>query len=596
MRAIPLLLSLAAAAPLAAQAPAQKPYFQQKVGYRIEAVLDDRAEVLHGRARMRYQNRSPDRLDTLYFNLHLNAFRPNSAWARRDLQFNERRFQDLGPNDWAYERLKSVTVAGRAATPLYPGAPDSTVVAIPLAQPLAPGDSVTVDMDWDARPSTRPRRQGRRGRHYDFAQWFPIVAVYDRGGWEVRPLLPQGEFYGEFMSFDVTMDLARDQVVGATGVPVEGDPGWQRAAAPGYADSLFYKRDAYGAAGAAERLGLVKPSPAAERKQVRWRADDVHNFAWTTAPEYIYEGGHWNDVAIHVLYQPGDTLWARGQALDNTKTALAWLDSIYGKFAWPQMTNVHRIEGGGTEFPMMVMNGGASLGLILHEVGHNYTMGILANNEWKEGYLDEGFTSFQTNWYFQTHGHPDAWQRDFEQTGELDRRGISQPLDLASAEFRDFDTYNAMTYTKPSVVYRMLQAYLGDATFRKGLRLYYDRNKLRHVTLADFRAAMEEASGQDLGWFFDEWFHTTKTLDYAVTGATAERQADGTWLTTVEVTRQGEAWMPVVVQAGGSSWRLEGREPTQRIRFVTPQRPSEVVVDPDGIVVDVDRSNNRRSL
>jgi aminopeptidase N len=244
----------------------------------------------------------------------------------------------------------------------------------------------------------------------------------------------------------------------------------------------------------------------------------------------------------------------------------------------------------------MVMDGSASLGLILHEVGHNYTMGILANNEWKEGYLDEGFTSFQTNWYFQTHGNPEAWKRDFEATAELDARGISQPLDLPAAAFRDFDTYNAMTYTKPSVVYRMLQAYLGDATFRKGLRLYYERNRLRHVTLADFRSAMEEASGQDLGWFFDEWFHTTKTLDYAVTGATAERQADGSWLTTVEVTRRGEAWMPVTVRAGGSSQRLEGHEPTQRLRFVTPERPSEVVVDPDEVVVDVDRSNNRRSL
>src|SRR5690606_27489071 len=131
-------------------------------------------------------------------------------------------------------------INGRAVEPKYPGAPDSTVVVVALPEPLEPGESLIVDMDWDARPSTLPRRQARQGRHYDFAHWFPIVAVYDRSGWAVRPLLPQGEFYGEFMDFDVTLDVAADQVIGATGVPVEGDPGWAAAAAPGYADSIDY--------------------------------------------------------------------------------------------------------------------------------------------------------------------------------------------------------------------------------------------------------------------------------------------------------------------------------------------------------------------
>src|SRR5262249_15946285 len=103
---------------------------------------------------------------------------------------------------------------------------------------------MTVDFDWNARPSTTPRRQGRRGRHFDFAQWYPRIAVYDKGGWEVQQLLPQGEFYGEFATYDVTLDLAEDQVMGATGVPVAGDPGWEKAAAPGTPKPV-YKRDAY---------------------------------------------------------------------------------------------------------------------------------------------------------------------------------------------------------------------------------------------------------------------------------------------------------------------------------------------------------------
>src|SRR2546422_2377335 len=90
---------------------------------------------------------------------------------------------------------------------------------------------MTVEIEWRARLSTVPRRQGRAGRRFDFAQWYPKVVVYDRHGWEDHPLYPAGEFYGEFASYDVTLDLPADQVIGATGVPVEGDPGWERARA-----------------------------------------------------------------------------------------------------------------------------------------------------------------------------------------------------------------------------------------------------------------------------------------------------------------------------------------------------------------------------
>lgn len=577
-------------------APTDTTYFQQDVSYRIEAILDEEQDVLRGRARVAYTNRSPDTLDSLYFHLYLNAFRPNSAWARRELEQGESRFQDLGPEEWGFETLHQVTVDGAPVELVYPGAPDSTVVGLALPNPLAPDETVTIGMDWDARPSSLPRRQGRRGRHYDFAQWFPIVAVYDRWGWEQHPLLPQGEFYGEFMTFDVTLSVNSDQVIGATGVPVEGDPGWKGAAAPGYTDVMHYKRDVYGETQPAESLGLLPAEPASGRKHVRWRAEDVHNFAWSTAPDFIYEGGMWEDVAIHVLYQPGDSAWAQGQALDSTKEALEWLDSIYGDFAWPQITNLHRIEDGGTEFPMVVMDGRASLGLIIHEVGHNYTMGILANNEWKEGFLDEGMTSFQTSWYMQMHTITDPWSRAFEAVAQMDSAGFSQPVATESADFRDYRTYAAMTYTKASVIYRMLQAYLGDSVFRQGLQRYYAENKLRHVTLHDFRQAMEEASGQELEWFFDQWFRSTDWLDYSIAGVESEPSGDGNWLTTVEITRDGEAWMPVSVQVGEETRLLDSRDRIQSVEFTTTAKPERVILDPEGVVLDKEPENDTQPI
>ncbi|HSJ10824.1 MAG TPA: M1 family metallopeptidase, partial [Longimicrobiales bacterium] len=568
-------------------------YFQQRADYRIEARLDEGAQVLDGRLRMRYHNNAPAALDTLWFHLHLNAFRPDSRWARRELEFNERRFQNLGPDSHAFERVSRVVVNGTAVTPVYPLAPDSTVMGVPLPRSLAAGDSLAVDMDWTARPSTLPRRQARRGRHFDFAQWYPRIAVYDRGGWQVQPLLPQGEFYGEFGSFDVTLDLAADQVMGATGVPVEGDPGWAGAAAvPGTVPDL--RRDAYPAM-AAETLGLLEGSAAEGRRRVRWRAGDVHHFAWTTTPDYIYEGGRYGDVAIHVLYRPGDDDWAGGVAVRRTAAALAAFDTIFGAFPWPQLTNVHRIEGGGTEFPMMVMNGSASDGLILHEVGHNYVHGILANNEWREGWLDEGFVSYLTNWAHQLAGRPVNWVPSYAAIAQLDREG-SQPIGLASADYADPGMYGAMTYTKPSIVFRMLHWLMGDDAFRAALRDYYADNRLQHVTEADLRRAVNAHAEEPMDWFFDQWIHTTATMDYRIGAIGTTRRADGQWVTRVEVIRDGETWMPVDLQVGSLVQRLASREPRQVVEVVSAAPPAEAVLDPDGVLLDTDPSNNRRPV
>jgi hypothetical protein len=403
--------------------------------------------------------------------------------------------------------------------------------------------------------------------------------------------MPQGEFYGEFGSFDVTLDVAEDQVIGATGVPVDGEPGWAAAKAAGSPDPL-YARDAY-AASQAEDLGFLAAQMDAGRKRVRWRAEDVHHFAWTTNPEYIYEGGSFEDVAIHVLYQPGDTAWDDGVALRRTAAALAFFDTIFGDFTWPQLTNVHRIEGGGTEFPMMVMDGSASEGLIVHEVAHNYVHGIFGNNEWREGWLDEGFASFLGNWYFEAQGADPAelWGRSLDGIRQLERSGETEPIGLASAEFRDFGTYNAMTYAKPSLVFRMLRWLMGVDRFREGLHHYYEHHRLQHVREADLEASMEAAYGQELDWFFDQWIHTTDTLDYRI-GEVTTRQVDGQWETTVEVMRAGDIWMPVDLQVGETVQRLDSRETRQTVTVATDQRPSRVVLDPEQMLLDIEPENN----
>lgn len=571
----------------------QAPEFHQGVSYTIEAVLNDSTHVLRGRERVRYRNNSPQKIDTIWFHLHLNAFRPNSAWAQRELQSGNRRFQDLGPDDHAYERIRSIRVGGRLARPVFPGSPDSTVMGVPLPTPLVPGMSVSVLIDWTARLSTLPRRQGRAGSHYDFAQWYPRVAVYDRGGWQTRALLPQGEFYGEFADYDVTVEVPRRHVVGATGVAVSGDPGWAAANIDKTRPPL-YRRDAYRRKHL-ESLGLFDRKVNSAHKRIRWRAEDVHHFAWTTNPDYAYEGGAVGNTAVHVLFQKHDTTWA-GHALARTVKAMKFLESLFGPYPYPQITNVHRVEGGGgTEFPMMIMDASASEGLIVHEIAHQWAHGILGNNEFKEGWLDEGMASFVGGSYAEAQGQGTNYEKATQDVARADSAG-AKPVATPSAEFSNMDTYAMATYTKPSLIFRMLHDYLGDGDFRAGLKLYYEKNKLQHVDEQDFKNAMEAAEKADLDWFFDQWLHTNKWLDYSVTNATSTQLPNGTWRTRVDVARAGEAWMPVRLKVGDVVRLLDSPNAAFSAEVDTEARPTEVVLDPDAVLLDTNRANNRRAI
>src|SRR2546427_10754081 len=563
--------------------------WQQQVSYQITASLDEASGTLTGHERITYVNRSPHTLRDFYVHQYLNAFRPGSRWAAADQAEGRERFQHLQDPDYAFERITAARVPGAAVMmPSYPFAADSTVAHWSLTRSLAPGDTLVLELDWQARPSTLPRRQGRQGRRFDFAQWYPKVVVYDRYGWEAHPLYPAGEFYGEFATYDVTLDLRADQVIGATGVPVEGDPGWERAKADPTL-RIDYQREWY---------GPRTPGPgcreAAGRKCVRFHAEDVHHFAFSLNPQYIYEEGRDGAVVVRVLSQPQDRqTWGNGIAVGRTVAALAWLDSLYGPFAWPQLTNVHRIEGGGTEFPMMVMDGGAGLGLILHEVGHNYTMGILANNEWREGWLDEGFTSFQTGWFFEAHGQgsecPDI-ERDIL-FWDLDR--WSEPVSMISERYRDFVTYNTMIYEKGQLFYEQLRYIVGDEVMRQILRTYYARWRLKHVDEDAFRRVAEEVSHQDLKWFFGQWLHGTPLIDYRLTKVQRRRMADGRWLTAVTIDRLGDGWMPVEIGDRDTLYaRSTGQPERERVEFVTARKPQRLVLDPRQPAHDWNALNN----
>ena len=596
---LPFLLLLAAlpADTLRAPTAGGQPWHQE-VAYEITARLDEPSGVLAGTQQIRYRNQSPDTLRTFSLHLHLNAFRPGSRWADADARERRVRFQRLQDPDFGFNHVRDVRIDGQPVVAEYPFAPDSTIVRFTLPVPLAPGASLEAALQWDARPSTLPRRQGRRGRAFDFAQWYPKVVVYDRFGWNEQPLVPAGEFYGEFATYRVTLDLPDDEVMGATGVPLCGDPGWARANRG--STPIDYQRTWYDTP-ARTLSSTVCPTVASGRKSLVWYAEQVHHFAMSMNPEYRYEAGRFNGIAVHALYQPGDEQsWGGGVAVKRTEIALAWLDQLFGRYAWPQMTNVHRIEGGGTEFPMMIHDGSADQGLIVHEAGHNYVMGHLANNEWREGWLDEGFTSFQTSWFWETVS--EGRQQNYPGAERLmlnfDLDGISQPTSLPSDQYRDFSTYNTMIYARGEFFFQQLRRLVGDATMRRILRTFFERHALTHVDEAAFKAVAEEVSGRDLGVFFATNLHSTALVNYRLGRVQRTRTADG-WTTRVEVQRTEPGWYPVellVVGTDGDSARVRSRGVAEQefLELRTRSKPREVVLDPANVSHDWNALDNYR--
>ncbi len=635
-------------------------YWQQRADYTIVATLDEAENRVRSTGTLRYVNNSPDVIRELWLHQHLNAFRPGSRWSDTDAREQRVRFQNLSDPDYGYERFTSpIRVGSAVVTAEYPLAPDSSVVRIQLPSALRSGDSVDVHMSWDARPSTVPRRQGRRGRSYDFAQWYPRIAVYDRGGWRPNALVPAGEFYGEFGTFDVTFVLPNDQVVGATGVPVSGDPGWERVKRAG-TESPRLASNAY---------GTVPPAPAATVangfRSVRFIAKNVHHFAWSASPGFTYEGtsyvrapfgGYrfraWDTVAVHALYR-GDaeedctlfaqsvaaerreaqkrscvgsslTQWENGRALNFGIESLKWLEQVFGDYPYPQMTMLKRLDGGGTEFPMMMQNGSASMGLTLHEAGHIYVHGILANNEWQSGWLDEGLTSYQTAMHSGT-VRPLVSARILAASGrdpstlsdsslvrlrnslDLTARnharmvesGNMQPIGTRGDLFNTFQVYNSAVYARAQLMYQALHDVMGEERFQDFLREYYARWQFRHVDRWAMQSSAERVYGSSLEWFFDQWVEDVGSIDYALRSPSVQRVSNG-YRTTVRLEKVGgyRHPMPVGVRTA-SGWIVVRGNPLadgEVLRIDTAEPPDAIWLDPFSATDSPSTANHRITL
>ncbi|MFB0515734.1 MAG: M1 family metallopeptidase, partial [Candidatus Neomarinimicrobiota bacterium] len=602
---------------------ATESYWQQDVHYTMQVRLDTENHQLTGTSHIVYTNHSPDSLRHFFLMLYPNAFKPGSVRYREAQQIYRRpAYPRATPRAYISEDNPSgidissltLTLPSGAATSSFKV--DDTILEVALPEPLAPGARLTLDLEWVHTVRRHTGRAGYRGEQYDMAQWYPKVVVYDEHGWNNEPFHLMGEFYGEFSTFDVTIDVPYSYVLGATGVVTSGDPGWEAArvdtSVPFNKWSETYREERE------SRLAGKED----ERRTITFHAEKVHDFAWIASADFVYESGSWNGTQVNVLYnlRVGQD-WTK-KVVQRSERTLEWLSTRFGPYPYPQVTTTHALMGGGMEYPMLVMNGSESESLIVHEIGHIWFYGMLGNNEMEEAWLDEGFTTFQTSWYMTSrYGHlgvdqtalPDTWfQRHRKRTpslaqvqwlgASLQTSGYNEPIATAAYRSGSSFAYGRNAYTKASLMLEQLQYILGEETFDRAMQSYYRQWALKHVNEYRFRRAMEQASGQELDWFFDQWLHTAGYLDYALKGW-KQHPTDEGYEVTVNLLRKGPWEAPVVVEAitatgqrVRTTWDDFRHQTTGTVTLQAPEKVRRIVLDPDDKLMDIDPRNNRSGM
>jgi hypothetical protein len=569
-------------------ASADDNYFQQDVDYVIHINLDTEARYATGEQTITYTNNSPDTLTEIYLHLYPNAFRSKES---EYMQYRSRRYnltvRNVPGKHRSYMTLNDVMINGTAVTAEV----DDTIGRLELPAPLQPGGTLDIRLKFEQKLRKRFGRAGYVGDHYDFAQWYPKVVVYDKNGFHPDKH-KAGEFYGEFGSFDVTIDLPSEYVVAATGTVVEGDPGWD------------YNRPGGTPAAGNGREG--------SRKTVRFNADNVHDFAWCADPEFVVQDTTWNGIDVRSFYRKRNESAWKNHTLEHTVRALEWLTEKVGPYAYPQVSVVDVPSAYGMEYPMLAMNGRASEGLVLHEVGHIYFYGVLANNERAEPWLDEGFATFLTkwymnerygrygnnrdwNWYQKITPQPDLWEDFRLRVMKLQRRGYGERMGKRAEDFNH--SYRAHVYWKAALFLNMLRYAAGDDNFATILNNYYERWKFKHVDEAAFRGVCEEFAGIDLSNEFEQWLHTRKTCDYRLDEVKVTPREDGGFEAAVRVKREGELFAPIEIvfeleNGEVRTFRVPGRLRTITQTFELPDRPKRTAVNPRNEILDVDLADN----
>ena len=525
-------------------------YWQQDVYYQIKAKLDDQAETISGEEELVYYNNSPHTLTEAYFHLYQNAVQPGSLV---DELYNANKTKhEFG----RYEKEKKGTTISVFAVngKTVEFSIDYTVLKCKLPEPLKPGDSCVFSISFKThfdRGSIRRRMKvyDHHGyKHFNGVHWYPRICVYDRKfTWETAQHM-EHEFYGDYGSYDVQLELPNHYVNEGTGKllnPEEVYPGdlRQKLDISNFADKKIGSQPS------------VIVAPDGTYKAWKYHADNVHDFAWTADPTYRIGEVIWNGISCIALAQENNAAgWQKSAQF--VADVLKVYSRDFGMYEYPKMVAADAADG--MEYPMITLDGGyypSHQGLLAHEIGHNWFFGMIGNNETYRASLDEGFTQFLTSWSMKQLSSKTGLSVDY---GTVYAGYMFDALDgedaILNTHSDDFENaighgggYKHVYYKTATMLYN-LQYVLGDSLFSKAMKDYVRQWKICHPYVEDFRQSIIMSAKTDLNWFFDQWFETTKAADY---GVKAKKIENGKYKITVK--RKGDMVMPVglVIQSKG---------------------------------------------
>ncbi|MGH7671190.1 MAG: M1 family metallopeptidase [Gemmatimonadaceae bacterium] len=593
-------------------------YWQNESDYRIQVTLDAEQKTLSGTDEITYTNNSPDTLRYLWIQLDQNLYKKDSRGAITAAVRNPRY---ITPGfDGGYD-IHSVEIRDgdtwRAAH--YLGS--DTRLQIRLDRALAAGGGrANVRMVYAYRIPPFRQRTGwydtKNGPVFDIAEWYPRMAVYDDViGWNTLPYLGRGQFYLDYgtMDYQVTVPwnflvVGSGQLANPNAVLTRTEV--DRLAAAAKSDSTVMIR------GAAE---VADPASRPSRSgTLTWHfaMRDTRDAAWAASPAFVWDAAriglpdHKTALAesAYPVEVAGETAW--GSATQFVKHTIESDSKRWYPYPWPVAIDV-AAAAGGMEYPGIVFCDWNSKGRSLwsvttHEIGHSWFPMLVGSDERQYGFMDEGFNSFIDIYSTLDYDHgryaPYSAVEDSMPLLAMAMTRTGQPdpiVAYADNVQRSYVGFN--NYVKPAAaLYLLREDVLGHERFDEAFRAYIQRWAYRHPTPTDFFRTMNDVAGEDLDWFWKEWFYNTWTLDQSVTGVQYV-DGDPTKGSVITIGNDRQMVMPTTVrvrEANGQSgtvnlpveiWQQGG---SFSFRYDSHSRLDSVIVDPNDRLPDVDRQNN----
>jgi hypothetical protein len=596
-------------------------YWQQHVDYKMDVKIDVKTYQYKGKQELVYTNNSPDTLRKVYYHLYNNAFQPGSEMDARiqsikdpdarmvrkikvgETEVKESRIKTLQPNEIGYLHVTNFKQDGQTALAKEVG----TILEVTLAKPIIPHSKTTFSLDFDGQVPVQIRRSGRNnaeGVELSMAQWYPKLAEFDFEGWHADPYIAR-EFHGVWGNFDVNITIDSNYILGGSGyLQNKNEIGY------GYQDA---------------GITVVQPK---KTKTLTWHfvAPMVHDFTWAADKNYLHDVVQGpNGVAIHFLYKNNPAIienWKKLQPL--MVKVMDFYNTTVGNYPYKQYSFIQGGDGG-MEYAMctlMLGNGtfeGIS-GTAAHELGHSWFQHILASNESKHPWMDEGFTSFIEDLALNEFAEKkvaNPFKGSYMAYTKLVESGKEQPQSTHGDRYDENRSYSISSYVKGSIFLSQLGYLIGQEKLKETLHRYYADFKFKHPTPNDIKRSAERVTGANLDWYLLDWTATTNTIDYGIKDV-----KDSAATTTVTLERIGRMPMPIdvlVEYADGTSesfyiplrlMSFEKENPTPNIKrtvlndwawayptfefsIAKPKASiKKITLDPSGLMADVKLENN----